>query len=694
MSTDHESYLSDNTKLFAQNFAQSIEDMMGCEYSLSEESYKEEAFTPLFGMIVSIHFAGQVQGDYTVVLEEKTAASIIEAYEEGMEDDDLHEMREDYAGFVKECLNLAVGETIPTLEESFGELTFSPPVVIYGEIDYPEVLNGIQELHNDEKGTIQCGFSVNMANNKIGQRLEESLADLEKQTAEAKEANKNITTMLRLLPNALISIGPEGTILPGYSEATPRVVGTELEELSGVSFSEALSVPDKIVEDVVSWLGLVFDKYDLLPFKDLVDLCSVNEFNNKNERILKVDWLPVENDDGSKLERLFAVIEDVTEQRELEAKAAELRAKHEENLELISQVMNLEADEVTNFVFDSSSLLANARKVVDGQAYDQQFIKELFRTFHTLKSSSGQYNFKGLQKLAHHIESHLKAIEEAGEDTLTDHDVEELEHTIEDASDYIDRLQQMQMKLGGREETVEEKAARSVPTVMVPLDKINEIEKMVTQCQVLAKPNLDKFQYAQMAEVETQVRSLRLISLGFFKASLASLVENSAEKLKKRVKLSIRKDTNVDISKLRLVHKTLVHMVNNAIDHGIELPEERKAAGKFEEGIIVLNATRSGDLVTVSIEDDGRGIDIEKVRQTLIDKHEFEQDELEKLNDEEIFKHLFIPGFSTKDSVSMLSGRGVGMDYVYDTVVEKLGGDISVESEKGKGTKVLISFTD
>lgn len=693
MDENQESYLSGNTHLFAKNFSQSIEDMMGCEFSVAEGSYKEEPFTPLFGMIASIHFAGQVQGDYVVVLEEKAAAAIIEAYEEGMEDEELHEMREDYAGFIKECLNLAVGETIPSLEESFGELTFSPPVVVYGEIEYPEVVNGIIHLSNEEKGIIQCGFSVNMANNKIGQRLEESLADLEKKTAEAKEANRNIETMLQLLPNGLISLNSAGVILPGYSTATARVVGSNLKELHGRPITEVLQIPDKICEDTMSWIDLVFNKYQMLPFNDIVELCPVLEFNNLKNRILKLIWFPVESDE-KQLERLFLVIEDVTEQRELEVKAAELRAKHEENLELISQVINLEPDEVTNFVFDSSSLLANARKVVEGDEHDRRFVEELFRTFHTLKSSSGQYNFKGLQKLAHHIESHLKAIEEAGEDTLTDYDVEELENKISNATDYIDRLQQMQVKLGGREETVEDKAARNLPTVMVPLTKITDIEKQLSQYLVIARQSLDKFQTAQISEIESAVRSFRLINLSFFKSSLESLVNNSAEKLGKKVKLSINDDTEVDVSKLRLVHKSLVHMVNNAIDHGIEVPEERKKAGKFEEGLIILSATRDGDEVTVIIEDDGKGIDTDKVRNTLAEKHEFDQKELSQLSDEEVHKHLFIPGFSTKEDVSILSGRGIGMDYVYDTVVEKLRGSITVQTNKDKGTKVIIIFKD
>lgn len=549
-------------------------------------------------------------------------------------------------------------------------------------------------LRNEEKGTIQGGFSVNMANNKIGQRLDDSLADLQQKTAEAKEANKNIETMLRLLPNGLISLNAKAEVLPGYSEATARVVGNEGSDLVGVSICEALKIPAKLAEESISWVDLVFDKFDMLPFKDLVDLCPINEFSNTNAKILNVSWFPVESDSGKSLERLFLVVEDVTHERELEVRAAELRMKHEENLELISQVMNLEADEVTSFVYDSSSLLADARKVVEGDSHDRQFVKELFRTFHTLKSSSGQFNFKGLQSLAHHIESHLKAIEESDDDTLTDKDVEELEHSITNATDYIDRLQQMQIKLGGREETIEEKAARSQATIMVNLDKIVDLEKQLSNYQAIARSQLDRYQLAQLGELEQGIKSLRMINLAFFKSSLESLVMNSCDKVNKKVKIAINKDTDVDVAKLRMVHKTLIHMVNNAIDHGIELPEDRKASGKFEEGLIVINAVREGNVVHVSIEDDGVGIDTEMVREKLVKKHGYSEDSLADMSDTQIHEHLFLPGFSTKEDVTVLSGRGVGMDYVYDTIVEKLHGKIIVDTVRGKGTKVTISFSD
>ena len=693
MSENHEGYLAENTILFAKNFAQSIEDMMGCEFVVSEDTYKEEPFTPLYGMIASIHFAGQIQGDYVVVLEEKTAASIIEAYEEGMELEDLKEMREDYAGFIKECLNLSVGETIPSLEESFGELTFSPPVVIYGEIEYPEVINGIYHLSNEEKGSIQCGFSLNMANNKIGQRLEESLQELAQKTAEAKEARNNIETMLQLLPNGLISIDKAGTVLPGYSAATKSITGFNKDELVGEHITSVLLVDDKYVNDVNSWIELVFDKYDLLPFKDMVDLCPINEFNNGVDKILNVTWFPVENSDKY-VERLFLVVQDVTEQRKLEAQAAELKAKHEENLELISQVVNLEPDEVTNFVYDSSNLIEKARNVVEGDAHDRKFITELFRTFHTLKSSSGQYNFKGLQKLAHQIESHLKAVDESGEDTLSDDVVEDLKHGITDAADYIDRLEQLQIKLGGKDETIEAKASRQEPTIMIPIKSVNTIEERIDNLNKIIFDKVDSDIIDQVDKIKNSVKELRMISLGFFKSSLESLAKNTAEKLNKKVKLTIKDGPSVDISKMRIIHKVLVHMVNNSVDHGIEDSDIRKSIGKLEDGVIVISSKRDGNNVTITIEDDGQGIDDARVREALITKHGFDQEVVRAMDKSEVYKHLFIPGFSTKDEVTVVSGRGIGMDYVYDSVVEKLKGSINVESEAGKGTKVIIEFED
>jgi two-component system chemotaxis sensor kinase CheA len=150
-------------------------------------------------------------------------------------------------------------------------------------------------------------------------------------------------------------------------------------------------------------------------------------------------------------------------------------------------------------------------------------------------------------------------------------------------------------------------------------------------------------------------------------------------------------DTEMDKSLIEKLEEPLIHLIRNAVDHGIEPPDERERLGKPRAGQIRLKAYYQGDRVFISVEDDGRGIDIEKVKAKAIEKGIATKDRLEKMTEKEILSLVFSPGFSTADRVSEVSGRGVGMDVVMD-VVMRFRGTVDLFSEKRRGTRVVMSF--
>lgn len=150
-------------------------------------------------------------------------------------------------------------------------------------------------------------------------------------------------------------------------------------------------------------------------------------------------------------------------------------------------------------------------------------------------------------------------------------------------------------------------------------------------------------------------------------------------------------DTEMDKSLIERLEEPLIHLIRNAVDHGIEPPDERERLGKPRAGQIRLKAYYQGDRVFISVEDDGRGIDIEKVKAKAIEKGIATKDRLEKMTEKEILSLVFSPGFSTADRVSEVSGRGVGMDVVMD-VVMRFRGTVDLFSEKRRGTRVVMSF--
>jgi serine phosphatase RsbU (regulator of sigma subunit) len=169
-------HVSTHTLVFAKNVIQTIKDMTGISFVLNEDSFQESWFSPSFHMIAHIHFVGTIEGDYLLSLNEVLAAKLIHAYEEGMSDDDLREMRQDYGDFIKELLNTAVGSSIMTLEQTFGNLSYTYCVLIYGEIEFPKVSSGGVKIEG-ENMQILCGFSLNLVKLKIGRKFEEATAE-------------------------------------------------------------------------------------------------------------------------------------------------------------------------------------------------------------------------------------------------------------------------------------------------------------------------------------------------------------------------------------------------------------------------------------------------------------------------------------------------------------------------------------
>jgi len=195
-----------------------------------------------------------------------------------------------------------------------------------------------------------------------------------------------------------------------------------------------------------------------------------------------------------------------------------------------------------------------------------------------------------------------------------------------------------------------------------------------------------------ITRLQDEILRIRMVRIEHIFNKFPRLVRDLARELGKKVELIIKgEDTELDRTVLDEITDPLIHLIRNAIDHGIEPPEERKKAGKSEVGKIILSARRERNYIIIEVEDDGRGIDIEKVKQKAIEKGIITKDEAERMSKEEILMLIFRPGFSTKDKVTKVSGRGVGMDVV-KSKVEKLGGSVRVYSEKGKGTKVVITL--
>ncbi len=193
-------------------------------------------------------------------------------------------------------------------------------------------------------------------------------------------------------------------------------------------------------------------------------------------------------------------------------------------------------------------------------------------------------------------------------------------------------------------------------------------------------------------ELQESVMKTRMQPIGNAWAKLPRIVRDLSLELSKKVNLQmIGAETELDRQVLELIRDPLTHMVRNSCDHGVELPSERRSAGKPETGTITLNAFHEGGHIIIDISDDGKGLSVEKIKAKALALGLATESELEVMSDEAIQQFIMRPGFSTASNVTAVSGRGVGMDVVR-TNIEKIGGTIELKSVQGRGTTFVIKI--
>jgi len=250
----------------------------------------------------------------------------------------------------------------------------------------------------------------------------------------------------------------------------------------------------------------------------------------------------------------------------------------------------------------------------------------------------------------------------------------------------------------------EKPASEAETTVRVDTARLDEIMNMVGELVLVrnrlvrlglnsgdeamskAVSNLD----VVTADLQTAVMKTRMQPIKKVFGRFPRLVRDLARQLKKEINLElVGEETDLDKNLVEALADPLVHLVRNAVDHGVEMPDEREAAGKARTGRVVLSAEQEGDHILLSISDDGKGMDPSILRAKAVEKGLMDKDAADRLSESDCYNLIFAPGFSTKTEISDVSGRGVGMDVV-KTKISQLNGSINIFSAKGQGSKIVI----
>lgn len=248
-------------------------------------------------------------------------------------------------------------------------------------------------------------------------------------------------------------------------------------------------------------------------------------------------------------------------------------------------------------------------------------------------------------------------------------------------------------------------ATKASSTIRVDTTKIDTLINMVGEVVITQSMlsligenfSMDKLAHLKrgLSQLERHIRdmqqsvmNIRMVPISFVFSRFPRLVHDISSKLGKKIELKlVGESTEVDKAVVELISDPIVHLIRNSLDHGIEMPSDRIAAGKPETGTIELNAYHRGGHIVIEIIDDGRGLDRKKLITKAIEKGLIDENNV--LSDKQAFELIFLPGFSTAESITDISGRGVGMDVVRRNI-QSLGGNIEIISELGKGTTISI----
>lgn len=408
-------------------------------------------------------------------------------------------------------------------------------------------------------------------------------------------------------------------------------------------------------------------------------------------------------------------------------------------------------DELTReFVIESQEGLDRMERCLtelEERPRDGALLAEIFRSVHTIKGTTGFLGYSRLESLSHAGENLLGMLRD-GKVTADAEIISALLslldglrsilHSIEaqggegDGSDsaMIERLCALQAEghgdglVNGTEErgaqagaAILESRRASLPeadwlekpastaaasTLRVDVELLNRMmnlvgELVLTRNQILQATCADAG-FAVLsrrldmvtADLREAVMQARMQPVSHVFSKFPRVVRDLAQQLGKHVRLEMEgQETELDKSLLDAIKDPLTHSVRNAIDHGIEEPQVREAAGKPAEGLLRLRAYQEGSHVVVEVADDGGGIRVEKVRDKAIEHGLIAQEKAAQMSERELLQLIFLPGFSTAAAVTNVSGRGVGMDVVRNNV-EKIGGKVEIDSRPGKGTTLRL----
>ncbi|HEX2953914.1 MAG TPA: ATP-binding protein, partial [Bacillota bacterium] len=537
-----------------------------------------------------------------------------------------------------------------------------------------------------------------------------------KRTIELSQINKEMKDILDHMGQAVFTIDRNLCFNAQHSKFAHVLFGDE--PFAGRNLLDLLFGSTESIErdDLSSWLQMVFNQTfmkwdDLEAIQPVKTMAVIKKSPDGREqtKFIEMSFRPIEAQ--AKVEKIMVLIQDITDKKQLEAKMVQQEQAYKDNIDQIVEIIKADQDLFKDFINECREQLIEVEPkliALRDTPNDFDLINDLFRIMHTIKGNAQLFKLERIAAEAHAVEEIFSSIRKG--DKMMD------DQLLDDCFSMMDRFTTLfNETLGiyqriingksldmGRTRTEKRISAES-KVVKVKVEDIHHLDELIKTMELIfteepqADLTLDKDQFGSvqslLKETEQQLRALRKVRVGQIFPRFPRMVRDISVELGKNVRLiTTGEECMIDQYIFEHIGDPMIHLIRNALDHGVECPEQRLAAGKPVEATVRLEVTiEKGELVIV-VQDDGRGLDIERIKNVALDKRLLSQDQALNFSEEEIADLIFIPGFSTSTEITSISGRGVGMDVVKTYIKEKLNGTIILENREGLGLTVKLKI--
>lgn len=507
------------------------------------------------------------------------------------------------------------------------------------------------------------------------EKLEDYNKNLEKKveqrTLELKEANDFMALMVNSLDQGLVVFDNELNCHPMFTKACEPIFG--ISPLNK-SVPEILGIEESNVQTLKEWASVVFN--ELIPFESAVNLgpqqkITGTNYNDPDYKFVQLNYYPM-RDAEEKISNVVMIATDKTNEIQANEKAREKEAYVSMILKIVNNKTQFES-----FINDVEEIFKQFHRAFLTEEGKIEF-DLCMMLFHTLNGGFGIYSITKLQQMARDYETEISKIKDTNPDPETC--IPYLEGLVENLKQtFLDFKLELDALIGS-------KFASNVRYAEIPRDKILELKQLVIETN-----NKELLEYYNENFVKVPI-------IDYFK-SYDDLCKTTAVKINKEFNgLTFHNaELKIEAEPFLEFFNVLVHLFRNCLDHGIEDTYSRREKGKSPDGHIDISfdeiVSNDGKLLSVIIQDDGAGIDPKVIRDRWLKLNP--NDDISHLKDSEVINKIFDPFFSTRDEVSALSGRGVGMSAIKE-VVERINGQVEIESHVGKGTvfSFLIPMND